>query len=188
MIFFAKKAKSTPRETRYESVLYFWSLVVLFSCPFPLYNLCLKRCFLRGLLPLTWLIFHFCQCDHTKNGLSQVLRPYSKISYVHDECFHIWKFEGFLRDIWLLHSVWKSTKMSHLNFWILAFSPICVLLKVTCLVTLFDQKLQVTVARFALNVEWDVFFDFQALCTFWSPSNSNIKKKNYKRNLEQKAK
>ena len=121
MIFFAKKAKSTPRETRYESVLYFWSLVVLFSCPFPLYNLCLKRCFLRGLLPLTWPIFHFCQCDHTKNGLSQVLRPYSKISYVHDECFHIWKFEGFLRDIWLLHSVWKSTKMSHLNFSILAF-------------------------------------------------------------------
>ena len=82
------------------------------------------------------------------------------------------------------HSVWKSPKMSHLNFSIFwHFSPIFVLLKLTCLVTLFDRKLQVfknsskwtifgifnqllstqnvNVARFARNVEWDFFCDFQ---------------------------
>ena len=37
----------------------------------------------------------------------------------------------------------KITKMSHLNFWILAFSTNFALLKLTCLVTLFDCKLQV---------------------------------------------
>ena len=35
------------------------------------------------------------------------------------------------------------SKMSHLKFSILAFSPIFVLFKVTCLVTLYDRKLQV---------------------------------------------
>ena len=69
------------------------------------------------------------------------------------------------------------------EFW--HFSPIFVLLKLTCLVTLFDRKLQVfknspkwtifgifnlflsiqnvNVARFARNVEWAFFFDFQPL-------------------------
>ena len=73
--------------------------------------------------------------------------------------------------------------MSHLLFLI---PPIFVLLKVTRLVTLFDQKLQVfkksptltifgildklfstqnvNVARFARNVECDFFCDFQTLC------------------------
>ena len=67
-----------------------------------------KKMLSQGTFTLTWPIFHFCQCDHTKNGLSQLLRPYNKISYVHDECFHIWKFEGFLRDIWLLIKVLLS--------------------------------------------------------------------------------
>ena len=72
------------------------------------------------------------------------------------------------------HSVLKITQnVSHLNFW--HFPPIFVLLKVTCLETLFDRKLQyfknspkltnfgilrdffstqnVNVARFARNVE-----------------------------------
>ena len=66
------------------------------------------------------------------------------------------------------------------------FPPIFIRLKVTCLVTLFDHKLQVfknspkwtffdifnellsaqnvNVARFARNVEWDFFCDFQTLC------------------------
>ena len=43
----------------------------------------------------------------------------------------------------LVHSVWKSLKMSHMIFPIWHFSPIFVLWKVTCLVTLFDRKLQV---------------------------------------------
>ena len=64
--------------------------------------------------------------------------------------------------------------------------PIFVLLKLTCLVTLFDRKFQVfkkspkltifgifnellstqnvNVARFARNVEWDFFGNFQILC------------------------
>ena len=76
------------------------------------------------------------------------------------------------------HIVWKLLKMSHLKFW--HFPTIIVVLKLTCLVTLFDSKLQVfknspkwtifgvfnqllstqnvNVARFARNVEWDFFF------------------------------
>ena len=41
------------------------------------------------------------------------------------------------------HIVWKSPKMSHLIFSILALSTNFVLLKLTRLVTLFDRKLQV---------------------------------------------
>ena len=74
--------------------------------------------------------------------------------------------------------------MSRFQFWL--FSPFFVLLKVTCLVTLFDRKLQifknspkltilcifkqllsnqiVNIARFARNVECDIFGDFQTLC------------------------
>ena len=70
------------------------------------------------------------------------------------------------------------------QFW--HFPPIFVLLKVTCLITLFDSKLQVfknspkwiifgifnellstqhvNVARFARNIECDFFCDFQTLC------------------------
>ena len=70
------------------------------------------------------------------------------------------------------------------EFW--HFPPIFVILKLTCLVTLFDRKLQffknspkwtilgifnqvlstqnVYVARFARNVEWDFFCDFQTPC------------------------
>ena len=73
--------------------------------------------------------------------------------------------------------------MSHLNFFILACSTNFVLLKMTCLVTLFDSKHQifkyssklpifglfyellftVNVARFARNLEWDFSCDFQTL-------------------------
>ena len=73
--------------------------------------------------------------------------------------------------------------MSLLDSRILAFSTIlCPILKVTCLVTLFDHKLQVfknpakltifgifnellnvNVARFARNVECDFFCDFKTL-------------------------
>ena len=43
----------------------------------------------------------------------------------------------------LNHNVWKLLKMSHLDFEFWHFSPIFVLLKLTCLVTLFDRKLQI---------------------------------------------
>ena len=49
------------------------------------------------------------------------------------------------------HSVWKSPKMSHLNFW--RFPTIFVLLSTQV----------VNVARFARNVECDFFCDFQTL-------------------------
>ena len=76
------------------------------------------------------------------------------------------------------------------DFWY--FLPIFVLLKLTCLVTLFDRKLQVfknspkwtifglfnellstqnvNVARFARNVEWDFFCDFRTPCHSWEKS------------------
>ena len=78
--------------------------------------------------------------------------------------------------------------MSHLNFG--NFSQIFVLLKLTCLVTLFDRKLQVfknsskwtifgifnellstqfvNVARFARNVELDFLCDFQTPLLYMS--------------------
>ena len=79
----------------------------------------------------------------------------------------------------------KITQNVAFEFW--HFPPIFDLLKLTCLVTLFDRKLQVfknspkwtifgifnqllstqnvNVARFARNVEWDFFCDFQTLWT-----------------------
>lgn len=45
---------SPPRENRYESVLYFWSLP----------SLCLKRCFPKGLLPLHGQFFTFVIASH----------------------------------------------------------------------------------------------------------------------------
>ena len=47
------------------------------------------------------------------------------------------RYPGLLKK---LFSVWKSLNMRHLNFGI--FLPIFVLFKLTCLVTLFDRKLQ----------------------------------------------
>ena len=81
-----------------------------------------------------------------------------------------------------IHSKWPKSSLFHiLEFW--HFPPIFVLLKLTCLVTLFDRKLQifknsskqtifgifnwllstqnVNVARYARNVEWDFFYSFQ---------------------------
>ena len=55
------------------------------------------------------------------------------------------KFSYWMGWNWQMKTknVWKLLKMSHLNFWILTFPSIFVLLKVTCLVTLFTSKLQV---------------------------------------------
>ena len=87
----------------------------------------------------------------------------------------------------LMHIVWKSPKMSQLIFWILAFSTNFVLLRLTCLVALFDRKLQffkkspqltnigtfdkllstqnVNVARFARNVLMLLFLWFSHTVT-----------------------
>ena len=100
--------------------------------------------------------------------------PLAPSSFIRDTILH-------LRPISFIsgHSVWKFLKQFRLNF-----PPIFVLLKLICLVTLFDCKLQVfknspewtifgvvnqllstqnvNVARFARNVEWDFFCDFQS--------------------------
>ena len=99
--------------------------------------------------------------------------------------FHFWNgWTNGQIHAWKLrpptHIVWKLHKMSHLNFGILAFSINFVLIKLTCLVTLFDRKLHVfktspnmsifcichellstqnvNVVRFAHNVEWEKFW------------------------------
>ena len=56
----------------------------------------------------------------------------------------------FYMVLGILNFVWKSLKMSHLNFFFCFFPPIFVLLKLTCLVTLFD-----TVSGFQKN--WTIF-------------------------------
>ena len=85
------------------------------------------------------------------------------------------------------HSACKLLKMSHLNFSIWHFPPIFFLIKVTCLVTLFDRSFRfsksspkctifgisnwlfstqnINSARFARNVECD-FLDY--LIEFWN--------------------
>ena len=54
--------------------------------------------------------------------------------------------EHFLHKIIMdkIHSVWKSPKMSYLSFWIMAFSINFCTIKVTCLVTLFDNHLNMS--------------------------------------------
>ena len=88
---------------------------------------------------------------------------------------------SYLFILLLIHSVWKSPKMSHLSFWILAFStnfwPIKTDLSgnpvwpqaldfqkfvIFAILGIFDQN--VNIARFARNVEWDFFCDFQTPC------------------------
>ena len=99
----------------------------------------------------------------------------------HSKCSLSFSVSYFIQT----HSVWKSPIMSHLNFLILAFStnfyPITTDLsgntvwpqtsgfkKLTKL-TIFgisNERLStqnVNVARFARNVEWDFFCDFQTL-------------------------
>ena len=88
--------------------------------------------------------------------------------------------------------------MSPVNFLILALSTNFVLLKLTCLVTLFGRKLwvfknspkwtifdifnqllsiqNVNVARFARNVEWDFFCDFQTPCDRSALDNNAVSK------------
>ena len=92
--------------------------------------------------------------------------------------------KGRTLDLLTLFENCSKCRIWIFEFW--HFPPIFVLLKVTCLVTLFDRKLQVfknspkwiifgifnqllstqnvNVARFARNVEWDFFCDFQTPC------------------------
>ena len=58
------------------------------------------------------------------------------------------------------HSVWKSPKMSHLNFWILAFSTNFCPNKID----LSDNTQNVNVSRFARYVEYDFLKGFPTLC------------------------
>ena len=107
----------------------------------------------------------------------------------------------FYLNITKTHCLFEN--YSNCRIWILEFwhfPPIFVLLKLICLVALFDCKLQVfknfpkwiifgifnellstqfvKVARFARNVEWDYFCDFQTPCfikKFENALNSTFK-------------
>ena len=66
------------------------------------------------------------------------------VLYVRLIVITLWKKKSYLKPFGVSHSVWKSPKMSHLSFSILAFS---------CLVTLFDSKLQF----FKNSLKWTIF-------------------------------
>ena len=90
------------------------------------------------------------------------------------------------------HAYFTVNEKVSFDFW--HFSPIFVLLELTCLETLFDRKLQVfkispkwtifgifnyllstqnaNVARFARNDKWDFFCDFQTSCVFAKKFNA----------------
>mgnify|MGYP006863930545 CR=1 FL=1 len=138
-------------------------------------HFCAMLCFARNIIVWEASNFlHFCNVtqleDHfleifLKNQVKCFLRPYGLQSRP-TRCL-------------------KITQNVAFEFWY--FSPIFVLLKLTCMVTLFDRKLQipknapkwtifgisnwlsstqnVNVAHFARNVEWGFFCDFQ---TTWS--------------------
>ena len=117
-----------------------------------------------------------------------IIKTFHLSYFWHQSYFSFWIKILECYDFGSYHSVWKSTKMSHLNFWILAFSTNFCL--ITILKTLFDRKLQffknspkwtifgifnyllstrnVNVARFARNVEWGFFCNFQ---TPWAMSD-----------------
>ena len=140
-------------------------------------------------------------------GRTELINDVRK-SFSNDDLWtEIWRWWSFLlqakkgsRSKWAFlfyHAcitLFKKYSKFDFNFW--RFRLIFVLLKVTCLVTLFDRKLQnfknslklnatffcdlqtltfdifnellsiqnVYVARFARNVEWDFFCDFQTPC------------------------
>ena len=75
--------------------------------------------------------------QHHRPGLLQTIGIFS-LSKIISTTIKIKDF--YLKMTFHTFSDWKLLKMSHLNFWILAFSPIFVLFKVTCLVTLIDRK------------------------------------------------
>ena len=108
---------------------------------------------------------------------------------------HVVKFELLNYFQTLCKSIClKITQNVAFAFW--HFPPIFVLLKLTCLVTLFDRKLQVfknspkwtifgilnqllstqnvNVARFARDVEWYFFCDFQTPCKCVMPINIQL--------------
>ena len=89
-----------------------------------------------------------------------------------------------------MHIVWKLLKMSHLNFWILAFSSMFCLIKTDLSgntvwprasgfqklakmdhlrhfsLTFVHSKCKRSFARNVRNVKWDFFCDFQTLCVY----------------------
>ena len=134
----------------------------------------------------TRLINAVCILTHLMLGnTSSSFSPNTKLTLWNKVTIFVPKYRTrhFVCILDIRHNVWKSLKMSHLIFLILAFSTnFFVLLELTCLVTLFNQKFQVfkkspsspifgifnellstqnaNVARFARNVECDFFCDF----------------------------
>ena len=76
----------------------------------------------------------------TKMGLSVTHFYFSRYSSFHVFWAKVFRKSYFVMSVSKLHIVWKLLKMPHLNFG--SFHHYFVLLKLTCLVTLFDRKLQ----------------------------------------------
>ena len=134
----------------------------------------------------TRLINAVCILTHLMLGnTSSSFSPNTKLTLWNKVTIFVPKYRTrhFVCILDIRHNVWQSLKMSHMIFLILAFSTnFFVLLELTCLVTLFNQKFQVfkkspsspifgifiellstqnvKVARFARKVEWDFFSDF----------------------------
>ena len=131
----------------------FLQLMVLFKMKSKLRDICgLCAAFLsirlsRHLSPLKLTLTRLAVCERLLAGI-QTIGKWSKFFVA--PC-HLDFISGRIRIYTKLprkkhtlnQSAWKSPKMSHLNFWILAFSNNFCLIKLTCLVTLFDHKLQV---------------------------------------------
>ena len=90
-----------------------------------------------------------------KIGLRRILSWRNPISISKKANFHKNViYDGFSGLIPHTHIVWKLLKMSHLNFFnFCLFHQFLVLLKLTCLVTLFVRKLQV----FKNSPKWTIF-------------------------------
>ena len=92
-----------------------------------------------------------------------------------------------LAFFFMSHNVWKSPKMSHFEFFT-NFCPIEIDLSgntVFWKIPKIDHFLMnVNVARFARNVEWDYFCDFQTACSHLEPLEHFVlvKKANKSRN------
>ena len=116
--------------------------------------------------------------DSTKGTFISISNTNIKIRADFTNCAHIC-FDNQLTFCQIvlasnLHNVWKLLKVSHLNFSILAFTTNFVLLKVICLVTLFDSKFQV----FKKSPKWTIFRIFNELL-----STHNVNVARFSRNL-----
>ena len=140
-----------------------------------------KQCDLRFFFCLTWQWqWHIIQTILTDSWVNKNIVCHRQYLFLLSIiCSKKKVLSNPLKALFLKHTLFEN--YSKCRIWIFEFwhlSPIFVLSKLTSLVTLYDRKLQVfksspnwtifglstqnvNVARFARNVEWDFFCDFQ---------------------------